>query len=220
MTILRSIHQIWLGPNPSPDRWLATWRTLNPGSGYRLWDESSIAAFHLQHGDLYHRYLEAGLFDGAADIARVEILHRLGGVYVDADSIALRPLDGAWFLEAGFFAALEPTAEHPGLVSNAFMGSRPGHPVLARYLAAFDRVNDLRPMWKLTGPGALTEALTSREPDVEILPSWTFFPTALSGDDPRGGDPYAAHFWSTTAERWGRPGTTPYPRPAQPPKSR
>jgi mannosyltransferase OCH1-like enzyme len=218
--IPQRIHQIWIGPAPAPHAWLSTWRRTNPGFAYRLWDEPAIDAFGLQHERLYRRFLDAELFDGAADVARVEILHRQGGVYADADSIALRPLWGAPFLEAGFFAALEPTAEHPGLVSNAFMGARPGHPMLNRYLAAFDRVGELKPMWTLTGPGALTDALAEREPDVEILPSWTFFTTALSGDAPRGGDPYASHFWSTTAERWGTRGTVPYPPAAQRPNSR
>jgi mannosyltransferase OCH1-like enzyme len=206
------IHQVWIGPAEAPEAWMSTWRETNPGFAYRRWDESGIDALGLVHERLYRRFLDAGLYDGAADVARVEILHRLGGIYADADSIALRPLDGAPFLDAGFVAALEPTAKHPGLVSNAFMGARARHPVLARYLAAFDRVNDLKPMWRLTGPGALTEALSDREPDVEILPSWTFFTTALSGDAPHGGDPYATHFWSTTAARWGTTGTTPYPR--------
>src|SRR5262245_986401 len=198
--IPRRIHQIWIGPAPAPHAWLSSWREMNPDVAYRLWDQRAIEAFALEHDRLYRRYLDADLFDGAADVARVEILHRFGGVYADADSIALRPLVGAPFLQSGFFAALEPTAEHPGLVSNAFVGARPGHSVLTRYLAAFDRVNDLKPMWQRTGPGALTDALREREPDVEILPSWTFFTTALSGDPPRGGDPYATHFWSTTAE--------------------
>jgi mannosyltransferase OCH1-like enzyme len=205
------IHQIWIGPAPAPRAWLSSWREMNPDFAYILWDERAIDAFDLEHDRLYRRYLDAELFDGAADVARVEILHRLGGVYADADSIALRPLHGAGSLAAGFFAALEPTLDHPGLVSNAFMGARPRHPVLARYLDAFDRVTSLRPMWQRTGPGALTGALALRERDVEILPSWTFFTAALSGEPPRGGQPFATHLWSTTAGRWATPGTTPYP---------
>jgi len=53
---------------------------------------------------VYERYLSEGIFDGAADVARVEILHRFGGIYVDADAEAVRPLDGADWLDARFFA--------------------------------------------------------------------------------------------------------------------
>jgi hypothetical protein len=67
-------------------------------------------------------------------------------------------------------------------------------------------------MWRLTGPGALTDALRGhRETDVMILPPWTFFTASLDGEAQVGGEPYARHFWSTTAERWGRKAATPYP---------
>ena len=92
------------------------------------------------------------------------------------------------------------------------MGSAAEHPILARYVEAIGRVVDLRPMWKLVGPGALTEVLADVEADgVMVLPAWVFYATSLEGDEVTGGDGYARHFWSTTAERWGRPGATPYP---------
>lgn len=189
-----------------------TWREANRDFAYRLWDDDALGELGLRNDDVYRRYLLAGLYDGAADVARIEILLRLGGVYVDADSVALRPLGDAPFMEAGFFAALEPNVEHPGLITNAFMGAVPGHAVLTRYKEAVLRVKTLRPMWRLTGPGALTDVLTSHGyPDVMILPAWTFFTKGLSGETVSGGTSYAQHFWSTTAERWGRGAVTPYP---------
>ena len=146
------------------------------------------------------------------DVARAEILHRHGGVYAEADSIALRPLRDAAFMRAGFFAQDEASRQHEGLITNAFMGSVAGHPVLARYIEAMSHVTELRPMWRLTGPGALTDVLKGeRDPDVKILPAWTFLTTSLDGEEQRGGRPYAQHFWSTTAERWNRTTPTPYP---------
>ncbi len=200
--IPKSLHQIWLGPRPAPLAWTETWREANPDLTYRLWDEDALDELGLRNDDVYRRYLVAGLYDGAADVARIEILHRFGGVYADADSVALRPLGDASFMDAGFFAPLEPNLEHPGLITNAFMGAVPQHAVLTKYMEAVSRVRTLRPMWRLTGPGALTGVLTSHEyPDVTILPAWTFFATALSGETVQDGNSYARHFWSTTAER-------------------
>lgn len=210
--IPRLLHQIWLGPRPAPLPWTETWRRANPDFTYRLWNEDSLAEVELRNDDVYRRYLAEGLYDGAADVARVEILLRYGGVYADADSVALRPLADAPFMDAGFFAPLEPNDDHPGLITNAFMGAVAEHAVLARYVDAVSRVKALRPMWRLTGPGALTSVLTSHERvDVIVLPAWTFFSTALSGETVQGGSSYARHFWSTTAERWGRGAVTPYP---------
>jgi mannosyltransferase OCH1-like enzyme len=210
--IPRRLHQIWLGPRPVPLEWTESWRTLNPDFEYRMWREPDIEAFGLENVELYRRFRAEDIFDGAADVARSEILQRLGGVYVDADALAVRPLANAPFLEAAFFAVTEPGAPETALISNAFMGSTAGHPILARYIEAIGRVVDLRPMWQLTGPGALTHVIAGAERDgVDILPAWTFYATSLDGDEVSGGPAYGRHFWSTTAERWGQRGATPYP---------
>jgi hypothetical protein len=117
-------------------------------------------------------------------------------------------------LEGGFFAVREPESGmvEQGLVGNACMGAVAGHPVLERYVEAISRVVDLRPMWRLTGPGALTDVLArSPGPDINVLPAWTFYDTALDGSAVLGGEPFGRHFWSTTAERWSKPGGMPYP---------
>ncbi len=208
------IHQIWLGPRPVPLVWTESWRTLNPEFEYRLWRDPEIDTFGLKNEALYRRFLAEHIFDGAADVVRAEILYRLGGVYVDADSLAVRPLADAPFLEAGFFAVTEPGEPEAALVSNAFMGSPAGHPILERYIEVIGQAEELRPMWKRTGPGAFTEVIAGAEHDgVLILPAWTFYATSLDGGELSGGPAYGCHFWSTTAERWGRPGATPYPTP-------
>ena len=162
---------------------------------------------------MYDRYLSEGVYDGAADVARVEIVNRVGGVYVDADSSAVCPIDDA-LLEAGFFAVREPAGGvgETELVGNACMGGVAGHPVLERYVRVISEVVGVRPMWRLTGPGALTEVLgRSSEEDITVLPAWTFYDKALDGSPVVGGEPFGRHFWSTTAERWSKPGAKPYP---------
>ena len=218
MRIPKVLHQIWIGPRPAPTPWIETWRTINPAFEHLLWTEQGIDDLGLMHVRLYRDFMEAGLHDGAADVARVEILHRFGGVYADADSVALRPLLEAPFMRAEFFAPREPVdvgdplSRGAELISNAFMGSVPGHPVLADYLGRLTGLRAQRPMWHTTGPGALTRSLAGwGPPKVQRTPAWTFFTTSIAGGRVRGGSPYAQHFWSTTAERWGHAGTIPYP---------
>jgi mannosyltransferase OCH1-like enzyme len=143
---------------------MRTWRKINPDFVYRLWNDDAIESFGLRNQDVFHRFLAEELYDGAADVARVEILHEHGGVYVDADSMALRPIGDASFMEVGFFAQREPNDTYPGLITNAFMGAVPHHPVLARYIEVLSQIGPLRPMWRVSGPGALTEAGPTREP--------------------------------------------------------
>jgi mannosyltransferase OCH1-like enzyme len=217
MRIPKVLHQIWIGPRPAPMSWIDTWRSVNPDFEHRLWTEERLGDFGFRNGRLYRAFMDAGLYDGAADVARVEILHRCGGVYADADSVALRPLGKAAFVRAAFFAPREPVDDRglppvTDLISNAFMGSVQGHPILGDYLDRLTRARARRPMWRTTGPGALTASLAACDaPNVLRLPAWTFFTTSIDGEALSGGNPYAQHFWSTTSERWGYAGTTPYP---------
>lgn len=153
--IPKLLHQVWIGPWPAPLSWTETWREMNPGLMYQLWDEEGIEAFGLRNSEVYRRFMGAGLYDGAADVARAEILHRHGGVYADADSVALRPLTGAPFMQAGFFAQHEPSELRADLITNAFMGAVPEHPVLTHYVEVLSQVQTLRPMWRVSGPRRL-----------------------------------------------------------------
>lgn len=211
--IPRLMHQIWLGPRAAPEDWMRSWRDAHPVWAYRIWREDDVAALGLQNEELYRRCCDDGLFDAAADVVRAEILLRSGGVYVDADSICRRPLDGAAFLEAGFFATLEPTPLAEELITNAFMGARPEHPVLQRYVAALSTVDEPRPQWRRTGPLQLTAAVRSgTESDVRILPAWTFLTQTVRGEPVTGGQPYGEHHFSSTAERNANfAGARPYP---------
>lgn len=192
---------------------MRSWRDAHPSWTHRIWREVDVAALGLRNEDLYRRCCEDGLFDAAADVARAEILLRNGGVYVDADSVCRRTLDGAPFLEAGFFATLEPTPLAEDLITNAFMGAGPEHPVLQRYVAALSTVDEPRPQWRRTGPLQLTAAVRAgQEADVHVLPAWTFLTQTLRGEPVTGGLPYGEHYFSSTGERNASfPGARPYP---------
>jgi mannosyltransferase OCH1-like enzyme len=189
-----------------------TWRNLNPELEYRVWDEAAIASFGLANENLYRRFIDAALYDGAADVARIEILERLGGVYADADSIALRSIKSANFMRAEFFAAWEPRdrrdppATESPLVSNAFIGSVPNHPVLTQCIDRQSAVGrELKPMWFRSGPGMLTEVLSSLGfQRATVLPAWTFFTRSLTGEQVAGGDWYAEHGAPSRLARKGR----------------
>jgi hypothetical protein len=80
----RLIHQIWIGPAKRPD-WTQGWADLE-GWDYRLWDEAAIDTLNLRHRWLYDCYVAEGCWNGAANIARIEILQQHGGLYIDADT--------------------------------------------------------------------------------------------------------------------------------------
>lgn len=102
-----------------------------------------------------------------ADLVRIEVLYRDGGVYLDADVQLIRPLDS--LLGLGAFAGWEDGT----WLCNAVMGSTAGHAAL---LAALEPLEWwLRNSPPPSGPRALTEAWKDRD-DVTLLPTPVFYP--------------------------------------------
>jgi hypothetical protein len=129
-----------------------------------------------------------------ADLVRLEVLYRFGGVYVDSDVEPLRPLDPLLPLSA--FAAWEDSRSVP----NAVMGAVPGHPAIRACLdLALERVPG--DTWQ-AGPGVTTRVLQGRD-DVLLLPPGSFYPyhyreKARRSEDFRRTQPWAfvAHHWA------------------------
>jgi inositol phosphorylceramide mannosyltransferase catalytic subunit len=126
--IPRIFHQIWVGPAPFPDeyaRYQSTWLEHHPHWEVRLWTEDNLP------GELRRPEAAERLRTPAerADILRLELLWRYGGVYVDADIECLRSLEPV-IADAELFIGLAK----PGRVNNALLGSISGHPLLDRAL--------------------------------------------------------------------------------------
>src|SRR2546429_5904594 len=124
MVIPRVFHQIWLGPNPLPEeyqRYQQTWLDCHPGWELRMWTEENLPE-GLRRPEAYEKLRAPA---ERANILRLELLWRFGGVYVDTDFECLRsiePLIGD--------AELFITLAKPGRVNNALMGSVPAHSVI------------------------------------------------------------------------------------------
>jgi mannosyltransferase OCH1-like enzyme len=99
-TIPHVIHQIWLGgPIPPPikemmDTFSVDYIKRYPGSRYILWDDNKLKNFKMINKDLFD---QEDKYDCKSDIARVEILNKFGGFYIDADTVWLgnRPMSNA-----------------------------------------------------------------------------------------------------------------------------
>ena len=124
--IPKIIHHIWLGsPLPEKYRWFReTWKKNHPDWKFILWTDKDIENFGLENKDLYDESENYGV---KADIARYEILYRIGGLYVDTDFECVRSFD-VFHHCCDFYAGAAPW-EH-ALVYNSLIGSAPGHPVM------------------------------------------------------------------------------------------
>lgn len=178
--IPKIIHQIWLG-SPLPEKYKmlqATWIKHHPDWHYILWTDEDIEALGLENKKLYDATTNWGK---KSDIARLEILDRFGGLYVDTDFECVRPFD-VFHHCCDFYAGLNcgPTV----LILNGLMGAAPGHPVIKRSLEKL-KANEGMPdnymnIMYGTGPGLITEAFKELTPTSKnrtvIFPSTYFYP--------------------------------------------
>lgn len=197
------LHHIWLGPRHVPERWVRAWAKRHPRWSQQVWREADIEPIlpdALRPAWVY--YLERSTWHGAADVARIAILHLHGGVYVDIDSEPVRSFDGAPFMRGSFFVGLElGTPEEPVHITNGVIGSVPGHPILEDVIARISRAEDIRSPWRTVGGGFLTAAvLANRDlPGVQILPIRTFYPEDKDGRPAPGRSTiYTRQYWATT----------------------
>jgi FkbM family methyltransferase len=106
-----------------------------------------------------------------ADLLRLDIVHRFGGVYVDSDLKLLRPLD-ALAESFDFFIASEDGYK----LTNAVFGACKQSPVLRSLIDELLRAEPdwtLEP-WLTTGPSFFAQHLKWRK-DITVLPRETFY---------------------------------------------
>jgi mannosyltransferase OCH1-like enzyme len=124
--IPKIVHHIWLG-SPLPElykKFRQTWMDHHPDWQFMLWTEKEIEEFGLNNKDQYDASINYGQ---KSDIARYEILYRLGGLYVDTDFVCLRPFD-VFHHTLDFYTGLAYSKTFA--TYNGLIGSEPGNLIL------------------------------------------------------------------------------------------
>lgn len=208
--IPRRLHAFWDGP-PMPREhagYLRRWQELHPDWGLALWDHDSYAA-EFSNTRTYRYYASpsrwsprSNVWQWRTNIARLELLARHGGVWIDTDLEPRRPIDELLErAEGGAFIVRESDR----YVVNTFMGSTPRHPfvmdALARLPGSIEAGRQVRSN-RSTGAQYLTP-LVRRHPEVLVLPREVACPYRWDElhrrdeDFPRS---YAVHRWHNRTE--------------------
>lgn len=127
MPIPDRLHVVWVGPHPfRHSGYLDAWDRMHPGWELTLWTEDTLPDLECQPivDQINHHA-------GKVNLIRLELLARYGGVYVDADTEPLRPLDD---LPVPDWADSWAMTSRNNWVQNAIMAAVPDHPVIVRLL--------------------------------------------------------------------------------------
>ena len=167
------------------------WCALHPDWQHLTWQDP-LDADDFELGRLFARCTAGAQLAG---LVRLEVVWRLGGVYVDMDVEPVRPVDDL-LGHACFFGT-----EGNGVLTDAVFGASQHHPGIR---ACMDRL--LGGFWSPnpsdTGPLLTTEVLAGRN-DVTVLDQEAFYPYLWHEDQtpPKPGT-YAIHRWNHSWKDW------------------
>lgn len=197
MRIPKIFHQIWLGEDEIPEEFLyyrETWVENHPGWEYWFWRDNNLK--HLVYQDLYDSADEIVL---KANMLRIEVLNRYGGIYIDTDFECYKNIEPL-VNDLDIFTC----GEREGIVGNAFIGGIPGHPTWWKIMDGWAKsmgANAQYPPTVRNGVVYLTKLLN--KDDITILPSHLFFPTPPGTITERDlgelyPECYAHHHWAAS----------------------
>lgn len=202
MEIPKIIHQTYK-TSKLPEVWEntpETWQRFHPDWKYMFWTDDDNRALVAEH---FSWFLET--YDGyeyniqRADAIRPMILFMYGGLYVDCDIQALRPVDSEM---RGDLCLL--LSKNMGGVTNSVMASCPGHPFWINVLQQMVLRRDdwwggikHATVMNTTGPNVIDYCLKNwieAKGKVTMLPTDKFFPCSVCDPKPCGGrGAYVAH---------------------------
>lgn len=154
--------------HPAFARALEAARSLHPQWEVRVW-RNPVPTEGFQ---LAHYWPKANSLAQHADLLRLEVVHRHGGVFLDWDEILKKPLDDL-VAHYDFFIA----SENGHALSNGVFGAIAGHPAVTALIDALKRREPdwTRPPNMTTGPSLFAAVLRWRK-DVTLLPRASFYP--------------------------------------------
>ena len=128
--IPNTIHYIWFGQSSMSDlnrRCIDSWSIHNPSFNIMRWDESN---YDITTNEFMYDAYKARKWALAADYARLDILYKHGGIYLDTDIEMIKNLN--ILLHTEFFGFLQNT-----WMGIFVIGSVPNNPLLLKLMKPF-----------------------------------------------------------------------------------
>jgi mannosyltransferase OCH1-like enzyme len=131
--IPKIIHHIWLENDRLPtiyNHYINTWKKFHIDWQFKLWLAQDIEKLDFADKELYQN---ARTYEEKLDIARLVILDKYGGIFVDVNIECLSRFDELVH-KYELFAGLDPTIIDKTVISDTLIGSIPAHDVVRNTL--------------------------------------------------------------------------------------
>lgn len=198
--IPKKLHFIWVGDESKiPLDCINTWIHKNPEYEPHIWNNDSVSQKFWRNSKQLHDMLAKKDYAGVADVMRYEILHEYGGVYIDADSRCLKPLED-WLLDCDAFACWEQERIRNNLIANGFLGSVPNSEAMRLCIeeVATKNCTEDKLAWLITGPMLMSDVYFKKQANLTVYPSHFFLPKHHTGLESNvTGHRFADHWWGS-----------------------
>lgn len=179
--IPKIIHYCWFGHNPMPDKnkiWMESWRKFCPDYKIIEWNESNYDV--TKNSYMYQAY-EQKKWGFVPDYARLDIIYRYGGIYLDTDVEIVASFDELLYQQG--FAGFE--SEQMVALGLGF-GAVPGLPIIKEMLDYYEGknfVNEDGSLNLLPSPTLQTNILLGhglkQNGEYQIINGLTIFPEKM-----------------------------------------
>jgi mannosyltransferase OCH1-like enzyme len=191
--IPKIIHQIWIGNKDIPilqTLYMNSFRTMN-GWNYKLWNNNDLNEKnfpktwkYIQKAIEISKKTKRNPYAQIADLMRLEIIYKYGGVYVDTTLEPLQNFDNIFTNNDKFVISnedpcgLDCYAKGKYYISNSFFSSIPKNTILKRSISSknLDNINFKSKNVNIeTGPFYLRKNIKKTD-DITLLPMETIYP--------------------------------------------
>lgn len=197
--IPKVIHYCWFGRNPKNPlikRCIESWHVNCPDFTIKEWNEEN---YDVDAHPFTKKMYASKKWAFVADYARLEILEKEGGFYLDTDMLLLQSLSP---LSTNDCILGE---EEPGIISAGMMAAIPHHPYIQKAKEYYDNHGTQL----VTIPVALTKVFNQMEnkESITVYPPHYFYPFDQKSIKRYTGqklppDVYGVHLWNYS---WGHP---------------
>jgi inositol phosphorylceramide mannosyltransferase catalytic subunit len=198
--IPKKLHFIWIGDeSKKPVRCIDTWMKKNPDYEVKVWGNNQLQTVNWKNHRQLHDMLDKKDYAGASDVMRYEILYEHGGIYIDADTFCVKPLED-WLLNCESFASWEQELVRNNLIANTIIGGVPGAQTwkLCIDAVATKDCTEQKLAWMITGPMLVTDVFFKAQANLTVYPSHFFMPEHHTGYKSKvTGHHFASHLWGS-----------------------